>query len=199
MANNQTIRILNFGYSVSGSVDLAFSWVILAVIGAITGAIKAQGPRLTRAFIGRAGNSRALVEFELVSSTPHGAYGASNDKVIVRLTGRPDIAEFVIFPDKYVRNGLKGVSAARSPGTVIEDGTCGIVASDRDTRTTKQVDLFIATKVGLAVQAALIVLASVTAHYSLLQGRIESRPQVSAFSCVIAGSTLLLGVGLCSL
>lgn len=80
---------------------IIFAMVPLGIVAAITGAIRAQGPRIAKAFIGRVRENRAQVEFELLSSTSHEVGEAFNGKGIVRVLGRPRIAEFLVFPSKY--------------------------------------------------------------------------------------------------
>jgi hypothetical protein len=80
---------------------LIFAMVPLGIVAAVTGAIRVQGPHIAKAFIGRARENRALVEFELMSSTSHEVGEAFNGKGIVRVMGKPTIAEFLIFPREY--------------------------------------------------------------------------------------------------
>ncbi|KAH7305431.1 hypothetical protein B0I35DRAFT_492769 [Stachybotrys elegans] len=78
-----------------------FAMVPVGIVTAITSAIRVQGTDVARAFIGRARENRALVEFELMSSTSHEVGEAFNGKGIVRVMGRPKITEFLIFPKAY--------------------------------------------------------------------------------------------------
>lgn len=78
-----------------------FAMVPFGIVAAITGAIRVQGPHIAKAFIGRIRENRALVEYELMSSTSHEVGEAFNGKGIVRVMGQPKIADFLIFPEKY--------------------------------------------------------------------------------------------------
>lgn len=78
-----------------------FAMVPLGIVAGITSAIRVQGPHIVRAFIGRARENKALVEYELMSSTSHEVGEAFNGQGIVRVLGRPRVAEFVIFPKQY--------------------------------------------------------------------------------------------------
>lgn len=78
-----------------------FAMVPLGIVAAVTGAIRVQGPHIAKAFIGRARENRALVEFDLMSSTSHEVGEAFNGKGIVRVMGQTSIAEFLIFPNEY--------------------------------------------------------------------------------------------------
>lgn len=80
---------------------LIFAMVPLGIVAAVTGAIRVQGPHIAKAFVGRARENRALVEFELMSSTSHEVGEAFNGKGIVRVMGKPAIAEFLIFQNEY--------------------------------------------------------------------------------------------------
>lgn len=80
---------------------LIFAMVPLGIVAAVTGAIRVQGPHIAKAFVGRARENRALVEFELMSSTSHEVGEAFNGKGIIRVMGKPTIAEFLIFRNEY--------------------------------------------------------------------------------------------------
>lgn len=75
--------------------------VPLGIITAITGAIRVQGTPLARAFIGRARESRAQAEIELMSSTSDEVCEIFNGNSIVRAIGSPQIAQFLIYPSQY--------------------------------------------------------------------------------------------------
>jgi hypothetical protein len=78
-----------------------FAMVPLGIVAGITSAIRVQGPYIVRAFIGRARENKALVEYELMSSTSHEVGEAFNGQGVVRVMGRPRVVEFVIFPKQY--------------------------------------------------------------------------------------------------
>ncbi|KAK3312638.1 hypothetical protein B0H66DRAFT_484763, partial [Apodospora peruviana] len=82
---------------------LIFACVPLGILTAITGAIRVQGPKIARSFIGRARENRAAAEIELMSSTSQEVCEMFNGKGIVRTMGRPTIAQIIIFPDQYDR------------------------------------------------------------------------------------------------
>ena len=87
--------------SLTWADHLLFAMVPLGIISAITGAIRVQGPQIVRSFIGRARENRALAEFELMSSTSQEVCELFNGTSIIRAMGKPKIAQFLIFPDKY--------------------------------------------------------------------------------------------------
>ncbi|KAM0471352.1 hypothetical protein ACHAP7_009126 [Fusarium lateritium] len=80
---------------------LIFAMVPLGIITAITGAIRAQGMPLAKAFLGRARENRAQVEIELMSSTSVEVCEIFNGNSIVRAMGRSKIAQIFIFPERY--------------------------------------------------------------------------------------------------
>ncbi|KAF3034502.1 hypothetical protein E8E12_004796 [Didymella heteroderae] len=73
---------------------LIFAMVPLGTLIVITGAIRVQGPRIAKSFIGRGRESRALAEIELMSSTSGEVFELFNSKSIIRDDGeaqdRPD-------------------------------------------------------------------------------------------------------------
>lgn len=110
---------------------LIFAMVPLGIVASVTGAIRVQGPHIAKAFIGRARENRALVEFELMSSTSHEVGEAFNGRGIVRVMGKPKIAEFLIFPKEYEAaemfyDPLDGREARPDPEEDRKHALCGI-------------------------------------------------------------------------
>ncbi|KAK7420800.1 hypothetical protein QQX98_002604 [Neonectria punicea] len=109
-----------------------FAMVPLGILTTITGAIRVQGPRIARAFIGRARENRALAEIELMSSTSGEVCELFNGNSIVRAMGKAKIEQFLIFPSVYDqleaeykeadKRQDKTSEAARPPA----DRSCGI-------------------------------------------------------------------------
>lgn len=77
--------------------------VPLGILTIITGAIRVSGPQVAKSFIGRARENRALAEIELMSSTSQEVCELFNGRSIVRSMGKPNMAEFLIFPSEYNR------------------------------------------------------------------------------------------------
>lgn len=75
--------------------------VPLGILTVITGAIRVQGPRIAKSFIGRGRENRALAEIELMSSTSKEVCELFNGKSIIRAMGNPRIAQILVFPDEY--------------------------------------------------------------------------------------------------
>ncbi|KAK0622796.1 hypothetical protein B0T14DRAFT_494379 [Immersiella caudata] len=80
---------------------LVFAMVPLGILTMITGAIRVQGPRIARSFIGRARENRALAEIDLMSSTSGEVCELFNGRSIIRAMGKPKIAQFLVFPEQY--------------------------------------------------------------------------------------------------
>jgi hypothetical protein len=68
----------------------------LGIITIIVAAIRAGGPLLLRAIIGRARESRATAEAELMSSTSNEVCELWDGEQIVRVAGEAPICEFII-------------------------------------------------------------------------------------------------------
>ncbi|KAF5012140.1 hypothetical protein FDECE_1789 [Fusarium decemcellulare] len=108
---------------------LIFAMVPLGIITAIASAIRIQGPQVARAFIGRARENRALAEIELMSSTSGEVCELFNGSSIVRVMGKPKIAQFLIFPreyDKLEQQYEAFDQAAMNSGPVPKHKSCGI-------------------------------------------------------------------------
>jgi hypothetical protein len=80
---------------------LIFAMVPLGILTAIAGAIRVQGPRIAKSFIGRGRENRALAEIELMSSTSKEVCELFNGKSIIRVMGKPRIAQILVFPREY--------------------------------------------------------------------------------------------------
>ncbi|KAI3587286.1 hypothetical protein IWW34DRAFT_875 [Fusarium oxysporum f. sp. albedinis] len=110
---------------------LIFAMVPLGILTAITGAIRVHGPQVARSFIGRARETRALSEIELMSSTSQEVCELFNGSSIIRAMGRPKITQFLIFPERY--DTLEGSykkfdfpSRDTEPVSEPKDSSCGI-------------------------------------------------------------------------
>ncbi|KAK4108238.1 hypothetical protein N656DRAFT_802085 [Canariomyces notabilis] len=113
------------GESLTWLDNLIFAMVPLGIITTLAGAIRVQGHRLLRAFIGRARENRAVTELELMSSTSKEVCELFNGESVVRALGQPRLAQFIIFPDLYDEYGIKRDENANRTDSVTED-SCGI-------------------------------------------------------------------------
>ncbi|CAI6089116.1 unnamed protein product [Clonostachys chloroleuca] len=84
----------------------------LGVITAIVGAIRVSGPSWLKAIIGRARETRAVAESELMSSTSKEVCELWNGQEIVRVMGEGPIREFIVLvPEGSSENGGKTIAA----------------------------------------------------------------------------------------
>ncbi|EJT69327.1 hypothetical protein GGTG_12946 [Gaeumannomyces tritici R3-111a-1] len=104
----------------------------LGVITAIVCAIRVGGPSWLKAIIGRARESRAVIESELMSSTSHEVCELWNGQQIVRVMGKGPILEFIILSGKGSgENEGQAQTATRKTGSTSETESCP--AGDQDT------------------------------------------------------------------
>lgn len=76
--------------------NVILAMVPLGIVTAVVGAIRVGGPAWLRALIGRARESRAIVESDLMSSTSHEVCELWNGQQIVRVMGEAEVREFII-------------------------------------------------------------------------------------------------------
>ncbi|KAI5861397.1 hypothetical protein GGS23DRAFT_149096 [Durotheca rogersii] len=102
---------------------LIFAMVPLGIVTVISGAIRVSGPRMAKAFIGRARENRTLAEIELMSSISAEVCEMFNGNSIVRVMGKPKTAHFLLFPelDDILRHQKNNACSSQS----LED-SCGI-------------------------------------------------------------------------
>jgi hypothetical protein len=122
---------------------LIIAMVPLGILTIITGAIRVQGPMIARSFIGRSRENRALAEIELMSSTSKEVCELFNGKSIVRVMGKPKLAQILVFPKEYEKlekiyemEDQSLLIPTASPNT-IEDRSCGIHSLKTATSTTR--------------------------------------------------------------
>jgi hypothetical protein len=76
-----------------------FAMAPLGIIAAIVGAIRVGGPDWLKAIVGRARETRASAEVELMSSTSHEVCELWNGEAIVRTMGEPVLQQIVYLED----------------------------------------------------------------------------------------------------
>lgn len=96
----------------------------LGIITAIVGAIRVGGPSWLKAIIGRARESRAAAESELMSSTSHEVCELWNGGEVVRVMGAGPIREFIILrPEEDEKSDTrKPIIAQKMRVMKMEDG-----------------------------------------------------------------------------
>ncbi|CAZ85708.1 unnamed protein product [Tuber melanosporum] len=80
--------------------DVIFAMAPLGIVTAIVSAVRVGGPNWLKAIVGRARESRAVAEVELMSSTSHEVCELWNGEAIVRVMGSPEVAEILYFEDE---------------------------------------------------------------------------------------------------
>ncbi|KAI5806866.1 hypothetical protein BZA77DRAFT_229411, partial [Pyronema omphalodes] len=84
-------------FSTSWIDSLLFAVAPLGIITAIVSAVRVGGPSWLRTLVGRARETRAAAEVELMSSTSHEVCEIWNGDAIVRVMGTPEIVELLYF------------------------------------------------------------------------------------------------------
>ncbi|KAI9900932.1 hypothetical protein N3K66_005194 [Trichothecium roseum] len=97
-----------------------FACVPLGIVTALIGAIRVQGPKFAKAFIGRARENRSTVELELMSSTSDNVCEMFSGRGVVRTLGRPRLKQIIILPDIYnaFQEGLQKAITTSSPNYI---------------------------------------------------------------------------------
>ncbi|RKK71337.1 hypothetical protein BFJ69_g11092 [Fusarium oxysporum] len=108
-----------------------FACVPLGIMTAIAGAIRVQGHKFLKAFIGRARENKAAAEIEYMSSTSAEVGELFNGRGIVRTMGQPEIAQFIVFPDELLKQkngaqnqsyGIHTLKSASQEGILCKEG-----------------------------------------------------------------------------
>ncbi|KAJ0138631.1 Quinate permease [Fusarium oxysporum f. sp. albedinis] len=108
-----------------------FACVPLGIMTAIAGAIRVQGHKFLKAFIGRARENKAAAEIEYMSSTSAEVGELFNGRGIVRTMGQPEIAQFIVFPDELLKEkngaqnqsyGIHTLKSASQEGILCKEG-----------------------------------------------------------------------------
>ncbi|KAG5809910.1 hypothetical protein H9Q74_005626 [Fusarium xylarioides] len=108
-----------------------FACVPLGIMTAIAGAIRVQGHKFLKAFIGHARENKAAAEIEYMSSTSAEVGELFNGRGIVRTMGQPEIAQFIVFPDELLKEkkgaqnqsyGIHTLKSASEEGILYKEG-----------------------------------------------------------------------------
>lgn len=118
--------------------DIIFAMAPLGIITAMISAIRVGGPNWLKAVVGRARESSAMAEVELLSSTSHEVCELWNGHAIVRVMGSPSIAEILYFEEADMAGdntcGLYTFEEAKARG-VLRDLGLGPVRRQSDLST----------------------------------------------------------------
>ncbi|KAF2728108.1 hypothetical protein EJ04DRAFT_592429 [Polyplosphaeria fusca] len=140
---------------------IIFAMAPLGIVTAIVGAIRVSGPAWARAFIGRARESRAAAEIELMSSTSREVCEVYNGKGVVRAMGTPKLTQFILFPAQYRnRDDTCGIhtlkTAYERSQPYLEKGKYGVKTDWSTSKKQEDWQLGTAFGAGLAMGVALI-------------------------------------------
>jgi hypothetical protein len=123
---------------------LILAMVPLGILTIITGAIRVQGPMIARSFIGRSRENRALAEIELMSSTSKEVCELFNGESIVRVMGKPKLAQILVFPEEYEKLRKeyeiydRELCDSKASPKSVDDKSCGIHSLRTATSTAKE-------------------------------------------------------------
>ncbi|KAK3341452.1 hypothetical protein B0T25DRAFT_593994 [Lasiosphaeria hispida] len=181
----------------------------LGIITIIVSAIRAGGPSWLKAVIGRARESFAVTESELLSSTSQEVCELWNGQQIVRVMGTGPIREFIILLPKGGSSKDRGVSLEErqeaygrvpKPSVVIIRNT-EAHAPNLSLNVNNQPgrgELYAVAAFGVILQLAVIVYSGL-ATYHLMLLKDEALPAAYAFPCTAAGMfCLAIGMLVCS-
>ncbi|OAL54770.1 hypothetical protein IQ07DRAFT_501735 [Pyrenochaeta sp. DS3sAY3a] len=117
---------------------LISAMVPLGILGYVTGAIRVQGPRLAKSSIGRGRENRALAEIELMSSTSNEVCELFNGKSIIRVMGKPMIAQILMYPIEYeaLKKKYEEEDQERLKLSTSNDRVGSIISSEKHKSTT---------------------------------------------------------------
>ncbi|KAI5816232.1 hypothetical protein BZA77DRAFT_65879 [Pyronema omphalodes] len=101
-------------FSTSWIDSLLFAVAPLGIITAIVSAVRVGGPSWLRTLVGRARETRAAAEVELMSSTSHEVCEIWNGDAIVRVMGTPEIVELLYFENLPIGWNSKEQQAGQS-------------------------------------------------------------------------------------
>ncbi|KAM7189792.1 Ankyrin repeat-containing domain protein [Rhypophila sp. PSN 637] len=186
----------------------------LGIITAIVGAIRAGGPSWLKAIIGRARKSRAVAEFELMSSTSNEVCELWNGQQIVRVMGEGPILEFVILPPEELDNreritGKLRQGTPKTGDTASTDKSSRLIAIRNTSAATPNLtlnvhnqvgrrELYIVATLGIVLQFGVLVYCGLATR-SLRLPKGESPVADYAFPCTASGTLLLvIGILLCA-
>ncbi|KAI5786960.1 hypothetical protein DFH27DRAFT_486975, partial [Peziza echinospora] len=193
--------------------NVIFACAPLGILTAITSAIRVGGSRNLKSIIGRAKESDAQAEIELVSSTSSDVCELWNGTGLVRVVGSPDILEF-IWGKKKGNSNLYVLGAKEDEENMIllrkELGDSSVVNKPAIPHDAPNIslntiggsapllELYTVTAIGLVLQAGVLVFEGLaTYHWRWLKG---GRPVATyAFPLTFLGTLgLFFGMYICA-
>ncbi|KAF5624573.1 serine threonine phosphatase 6 regulatory ankyrin repeat subunit A [Fusarium sp. NRRL 52700] len=111
-----------------------FACVPLGIMTAIAGALRVPGHKFLKAFIGRARENKAAAEIEYISSTAAEVGKLFNGKGIVRTMRQPEIAQFIVFPNEFLKEREGAQNQSYGIHTLKSASQEGILYKESQTR-----------------------------------------------------------------
>ena len=211
--------------SMSNVENWIFAFAPLGIITAMVAATRVGGPRRLRAIIGRARESRAVVEVELMSSTSADVCELWNGDAVVRVLGSSPVIELYYLEPGCVRKtstnvqpqgkrdyGIWNLEEAVSAGLLegsgpfrrhlgLEGGpNMGLNLSDRRVSST---EYYLVATIGFVLQAGVIVFAGVEVYLPIWKKRFEKGgkeyPKYALPLMAVGTVTLVFGMFFCCL
>ncbi|KAG0643608.1 hypothetical protein HOY80DRAFT_916132 [Tuber brumale] len=191
--------------------DVIFAMAPLGIVTAIVSAIRVGGPNWLKAVVGRARESRAVAEVELMSSTSHEVCELWNGEAIVRVMGSPEVAEILYFkhgtdgqggPRFLTLEAAKGNGILRNAKKRMEGGSnlprdvTSISAPNISLNiceANEQGELWLFAILGIVLQFGCLIFIGVTRYHP----RINLKDQNSEYAYpLMASGTLVLVIGM---
>lgn len=204
--------------SLSWVDNFFFALAPLGIITAVVSAIRVAGGKSLRSFIGRAKESREIVELELMSSTSADVCEMWNGESIDRILGIPAILQFIYIPrDCPYENQFSGaqheiytVADAIKEGYYLPKHGSGVGEAEEPlyhltmdppslilnvcSKSLKRPFLLVLGVFGVALQVGVLVFSALI-QYQLIPFAKNAAPAPAYAFYVTVGGTLLLGLG----
>ncbi|KAG0643609.1 hypothetical protein HOY80DRAFT_879893 [Tuber brumale] len=190
--------------------DVIFAMAPLGIITAIVSAIRVGGPNWLKAVVGRARESRAVAEVELMSSTSHEVCELWNGEAIVRVMGSPEVAEILYFEDGTDGQGgprFLSLEAAKQNGILRnakkrrEDDTAPISAPNISLNiceAKEQGELWLFAILGIVLQFGCLIFIGVTRYHPKINLK-EDKDSKYAYPLMASGTLfVVIGMMACS-
>lgn len=200
--------------------NFIFALAPLGIITAVVSAIRVAGGPKLRSLVGRAKESRGVVEAELMSSTSSDVCELWNDQGVVRVIGRPVILQLVYVPSK---NPSDSSAEIFTFAEAVKQGTYTMRSKNVSTNTDSEAQktqapeshlknppnlssnigtkslrwplLMVLAVFGTFLQAGVLVFAALIQYRSIFSTR-DGDPIPEYAFYVIFGGTLLLAIGM---
>ncbi|KAF2107492.1 hypothetical protein BDV96DRAFT_672970 [Lophiotrema nucula] len=205
-----TKQFLSFSMGWADSILLAVG--PLGIVTIVISTIRVGGAKRLKAFVGRARESKAAAEAELLSSTSANVCELWNGQEIVRPFGVPNTKELILYADAGGKLTVLTLESAVRSGFLKEDtgrrqskvdvtalgNEAPNIALNITGATAQPAELWMWAIFGVLVQSSALLIPALSAYYWSWPKGDNSIPSYG-FPCFIAGSVgILVGIILCS-